>query len=252
MVAGKGIQLLKNAGCNVITGVLEEECRAHHKRFFTVQEKKRPFIILKWAATKDGFISPKLDLGLTSEISKKIKNNNPIWITNTYSQQLVHKWRSEEHAILVGTNTVIADNPRLNVRSWNGESPIRVILDRNLRIPENANVLDGSVKTIMITAKGKQQKANSKEQVVFEFIDFSKNLAKQICKVLYKHKIQSIIIEGGNQTLQTLIDESLWDEARVFKSDKTFEKGIKTPQFTKTYFKETHIKNDTLKIYKNA
>ena len=131
------MKVLKNAGINVIVGVLEDECKEHHKRFFTVQDKKRPFIILKWAETKDGFIAPI------------IRNEQaPVWISNQYSQQLVHKLRSEEHAILVGTNTVIADNPKLNVRSWTGNNPVRIVLDRSLRIPENYNVFDGSVKQL--------------------------------------------------------------------------------------------------------
>ncbi|MGK0422355.1 MAG: diaminohydroxyphosphoribosylaminopyrimidine deaminase, partial [Polaribacter sp.] len=124
LVAGKGVERLKNANIEVIVGVLEDECRIHHKRFFTVQEKKRPYIILKWAETKDGFVAP---------FSKN--ENKPVFISNTYSQQLVHKLRSKEHAILVGTNTVLADNPKLNVRSWFGKSPVRIVLDRTLRIP---------------------------------------------------------------------------------------------------------------------
>ena len=125
LVAGKGIDRLKKAGIQVVVGVLEDECKAHHKRFFTVQEKKRPYIILKWAETKDGFTAP-----LTKNEQK------PIWISNKISQQVVHKFRSEEQAILVGTNTVVADNPKLNIRSWSGNNPVRIVLDRNLRIPK--------------------------------------------------------------------------------------------------------------------
>lgn len=240
MVAGKGIQILKEAGCEVITGVLEKECKEHHRRFFTVQHKKRPYIILKWAATKDGFIAPLIK-----------EKQAPVWITNPYSQQLVHKWRSEEHAILVGTNTVIADNPKLNVRSWIGENPVRIVLDRKGRIPESANVLDGSVKTIVITENRREKIEERKKSLLFEFIDFSKNVAKQICEVLYKHKIQSVIIEGGRQTLQTFIDANLWDEARVFEGDKVFEEGVKTPKFKASCIETTSIKNDVLKKYKN-
>jgi diaminohydroxyphosphoribosylaminopyrimidine deaminase/5-amino-6-(5-phosphoribosylamino)uracil reductase len=245
LVAGKGVKRLKNANIEVIVGVLGEACRRHHKRFFTVQEKKRPYIILKWAETIDGFVAP---------ISKN--ENKPIFISNVYSQQLVHKLRSEEHAILVGTNTALADNPKLNVRSWCGENPIRIVLDRTLRIPENSHILDRSVQTIVLTEKSdpeketRKEKGNFKENLIFEQIDFSKNLAKQICSVLYKHNIQSLIVEGGTQTLQIFIAENLWDEALVFVGDKSFKEGVKSPKIKRKYTQE-HIKNDVLKRYSN-
>ena len=236
-VAGKGIKRLEDAGVNVIVGVLEDACKEHHKRFFTVQNKKRPYILLKWAETKDGFIAPE------TKTAQK-----PVWISNAFSQQLVHQLRSEEHAILVGTNTVIADNPKLNVRSWTGDSPIRIVLDQNLRIPSEANVYDGSVKTIVITApKRKSQK--HKEDIVFEPIDFSKNVAEQICEVLQKHQIMSVIIEGGTQTLQTFIDANLWDEAKVFVGDTNLEKGVSAPVLSAKKTTETSIKNDLLITY---
>jgi diaminohydroxyphosphoribosylaminopyrimidine deaminase/5-amino-6-(5-phosphoribosylamino)uracil reductase len=238
LVAGKGVSHLENAGINVIVGVLETECRMHHKRFFTVQENKRPYIILKWAETKDGFVAP---------ISKN--ENKPIFISNTYSQQLVHKLRSAEHAILVGTKTVLADNPKLNVRSWSGENPIRVVLDNTLRISKNSNILDGSVKTIVITA-AKDKNIVSSKNLIFEEIDFSKNIAKQVCEVLSKYQIQSLIVEGGTQTLQTFIDEKLWDEALVFVGNTSFVKGVKSPIITKE-FKEEFIESDVLKRYTN-
>lgn len=240
LVAGKGIERLKKAGINVIVGVLEHECKAHHKRFLTVQEKKRPYIILKWAETKDGFVAP-----LTRNEQK------PVWISNKISQQLVHKFRSEEHAILVGTNTVIADNPKLNVRSWFGKNPVRIVLDRSLRIPENSNVFDGSVKTIVITKAKENRNDQQSEALFFEVIDFNENIAEQICTVLQKHQIQSVIIEGGTKTLQTFIDANLWDEARIFTGDTFFEKGIKGPIFLAKIISETKIKNDILKIYNN-
>ena len=238
LVAGKGVSHLENAGINVIVGVLETECRMHHKRFFKVQENKRPYIILKWAETKDGFVAP---------ISKN--ENKPIFISNTYSQQLVHKLRSAEHAILVGTKTVLADNPKLNIRSWSGENPVRVVLDNTLRIPKNSNILDGSVKTIVITA-AKDKNIVSSKNLIFEEIDFSKNIAKQVCEVLSKYQIQSLIVEGGTQTLQTFIDEKLWDEAMVFVGNTSFVKGVKSPIITKE-FKEEFIENDILKRYTN-
>lgn len=248
LVAGKGITRLKNAEIEVVVGVLKDECRKHHKRFFTNQEKTRPYIILKWAETKDGFVAP-----LTKNEQK------PVWVSNKYSQQLVHKLRSKEHAILVGTNTVIADNPKLNVRSWSGQNPIRVVLDRNLRIPDNLNVFDGSVKTIVIceerSLKSKEGREFSQSkrnrELVFESINFSNNIAFQICEVLQKHNIQSIIIEGGSQILQTFINENLWDEANVFVGNAAFKKGICAPVFHKLIKEQINIKTDVLNIYRN-
>lgn len=239
LVAGKGIEKLKKAGINVLVGVLEKECFNHHRRFFTVQNKKRPYIILKWAETNDGFVAP-----LTKDKQK------PIWISNQYSQQLVHKWRSKEHAILVGTNTVIADNPSLTVRSWSGNNPVRVILDKHLRIPKNATVFDKTVKTIVLTEK-REGNPTVNENIYFEIIDFSCQVAKQICDVLQKHSIQSIIIEGGTQTLQTFIDDNLWDEARIFIGNKEFGKGIRGPKIKGRLEKKESIEKDVLNIYIN-
>ncbi|OSY89197.1 riboflavin biosynthesis protein RibD [Tenacibaculum holothuriorum] len=245
LVAGKGIERLKKAGCSVTVGVLEDECFKHHKRFFTVQNKKRPYIILKWAETKNGFIAPKIK-----------DEQKPVWISNAYSQQLVHKWRSEEHAILVGTNTVIVDNPSLTVRSWTGNNPIRIVIDRTLRIPQDVNVFNDQAKTIVICEK--KGELENRERISFEEIDFSKNIAQQICGVLMKNNIQSVIIEGGQQTLQTFIEENLWDEARIFIGESEFEDGIKAPVFSTalemiktTITSEEKIENDILRIYTN-
>ncbi|MUU76836.1 bifunctional diaminohydroxyphosphoribosylaminopyrimidine deaminase/5-amino-6-(5-phosphoribosylamino)uracil reductase RibD [Winogradskyella endarachnes] len=222
-VAGKGIAKLRASGCNVIVGVLEAECKTHHQRFFTFHNKKRPYIILKWAETADGFIAPL----------KKDKQK-PVWITNQYSRQLVHKWRAKEQAILVGTNTVIADNPSLTVRDWSGENPIRVVLDSTSKLDTDYAIFNEDAKTIRITS---------------ETIDFKKPIAIQIATLLYNDNINSVIIEGGSQTLQTFIDENLWDEARVFIGKTEFKSGIKAPQFSGNLISETTIKNDTLKLY---
>lgn len=236
LVAGKGIEKLKNAGCEVIVGVLEEECKKQHRRFFTFHNQKRPYIILKWAETLDGFIAPE------SRDERK-----PVWITNKASRQLVHQWRAEEHGILVGTKTAIEDNPKLNVRTWIGENPVRIVIDRELKIPKDSHVYDSSVKTIFIT----EEESHEEDSLFFEQIDFSKPLGIQICDVLFKHSIQSIIIEGGSRTLQTFIDENLWDEARVFKGKVEFEKGVKAPSFNKKEQSIQTIETDELKIYRN-
>jgi diaminohydroxyphosphoribosylaminopyrimidine deaminase/5-amino-6-(5-phosphoribosylamino)uracil reductase len=236
-VAGNGIIKLIEAGKNVQVGVLEAECNELNKRFFTFHQKKRPYVILKWAESKDGFISP-----LTKSEQK------PVWITNEFSRQLVHKWRSEEQAILVGTNTAINDNPKLDVRDWTGNNPIRIVLDQTNRIPKDSHLFNNQVKTIIFS--NSTTRINS-ENTIFEIIDFKQNLAEQILNVLYKHKIQSLIIEGGSKTLQTFIDQNLWDEARVFIGNQSFETGIKGPVLTLTNTINHSIENDLLLISRN-
>lgn len=217
-VAGKGIKKLMEAGCNVTIGVLEKECKDHHKRFFTFHNKKRPYIILKWAETNDGFIAP------TSRDEQK-----PVWITNQLSRQLVHKWRAEEQAILVGTNTVIKDNPSLTVRDWTGENPIRVVLDRNSLLSNAYTIFNNDAETLT----------------------FKDHTLIEVCDHLHQQNINSIIIEGGSKTLQLFIDEELWDEARIFKGKIDFKDGVKAPKFSGSLTSEEKILDDTLRIYKN-
>lgn len=233
-VAGRGIKKLIEAGANVTVGILEDECSELNKRFFTFHQKRRPYIILKWAESQDGFLAPE-----------KIENQDrkPIWITNTYSRQLVHKWRTEEQAILVGTNTVINDNPKLNARDWHGNSPARIVLDRNNRINKESFIFDDSVKTFIFS----NEKTNSStENTQFEAIDFSLNIVPQILEVLYQNQIQSVIIEGGRQTLQSFIDENLWDEARIFVGKTSFESGTKAPILSRKNSTKTNILSDEL------
>ena len=236
-VAGNGIKKLIEAGIQVTIGILEAECHELNKRFFTFHEKKRPYIILKWAETQDGFIAP---------LEKNEKK--PVWITNVYSRQLVHKWRTEEQAILVGTQTVIDDNPKLNARDWHGNNPIRLVLDQNNRIPEDGHIFDNRVKTILFS---KSKTKIEKENTIFEVIDFEQNIAEQIIKALYQHQIQSVIIEGGRQTLQTFIDTNLWDEARIFIGNVQFTAGTKAPILDKNPFEKYSIDNDELIISRN-
>lgn len=239
-VGGKGILHLQNNGCSVIVGVLEQECLNLNKRFFTFHNKKRPFIVLKWAETQNGFIDKLRDS--TSESS-------PNWISNIYSQQFVHKMRAEEQSVLVGTNTALNDNPKLNTRNWFGLNPVRIVLDKTLKIPSHYNFYDGSLKTIVITEKIPAKSLN--DNTCFEQIDFNEKLPKQICDVLYEHEIQSVIIEGGAQTLQTFIDDNLWDEAYVFVGNTKFENGIKAPELKKAPNELRKISDDTLNIYVN-
>lgn len=236
-VAGNGIKKLIEAGINVTVGILEEECNELNKRFFTFHQKKRPYIILKWAESQDGFIAPK-----------QKSENKPVWITNTYSRQLVHKWRSEEQAILVGTQTVIDDNPKLDVRDWTGESPIRLILDQNNRIPRNCHIFDSQHKTVVLC---KTTMNLDKENISFKGINFEENIAKKVVEFMYQHQIQSVIIEGGQQTLQTFIDTNLWDEARVFKGSIVFKEGTKAPVLNKNTFEKFLVIQDELLTYRN-
>ena len=239
-VAGKGIKRLKDSGCKVTVGVLEEKCREHHKRFITFHDKKRPYIILKWAETADGFIAPVKE--------KRTSNPQPYWITNTRSRQLVHKWRSEEQAVLVGTKTVIEDNPTLNVRKWKGKNPLRVVLDKDLKIPDDFRIMDAKIPTLILT--GIDEVLKYKQKVDYEVLDFSNELAEQITTLLFDKNKTSVIVEGGARTLQTFIDSNLWDEARVFTGNTTFKKGIQAPSFMGEIISKNKIGTDVLKIYK--
>lgn len=244
-VAGNGIKKLMEAGINVTAGILETECNELNKRFFTFHEKKRPYIILKWAESQDGYIAP---LTLRQAQDDDIKNRKPVWITNEFSRQLVHKWRSEEQAILVGTQTVIDDNPKLDVRDWTGNNPVRIVLDQNNRIPKDSHIFNNQVKTIVFS---KSNTSINKENGNFEVIDFGQNMAQQIIDVLHQHQIQSVIIEGGQQTMQTFIDENLWDEARIFIGNNSFETGIKAPIIALKNNTKHAVRNDTLIISRN-
>ena len=237
-VAGKGTEMMRNAGINVKIGVLEKESRELNKRFFTFHEKKRPYIILKWARTIDGFID--FERKATSPIK-------PNWITDKYTRMSVHKWRTEEQAIMVATNTAEKDNPKLNVRDWSGNQPIRIVLDRTLRLKPDLNLFDGSQTTLVITEKQKKDKHN----VEYFQIKFDPDFYSSFFKYLYGRGIQSIFIEGGSQFLQNLIDQNYWDEAREFVGDVIFFKGVKTPTIHLQPKKKEIISGSKLLTYRN-
>ncbi|MGM0636314.1 MAG: bifunctional diaminohydroxyphosphoribosylaminopyrimidine deaminase/5-amino-6-(5-phosphoribosylamino)uracil reductase RibD [Bacteroidota bacterium] len=244
-VAGKGIKKLIDAGCEVVVGVLEEKCQQLNKRFLCFYQKKRPYIILKWAESIDGFLSPFV-------FPEKNKNNAPVWITNSHSKQLVHRWRSQENSILIGSNTAIADNAKLNTRLWKGASPTRIIIDQKLSVPTTHFVHDQSVKTIFITdKKTHSDRIIENDHLKIERINFNDNLPKQICNILYNNSIQSVIIEGGRQTLQAFIDYNTWDEARIFTGDKIFKQGTKAPKINKNIHHQNKILTDQLKLIYN-
>ena len=233
-VSGKGIDKLRNSGCEVFQGVLEKESDFLNRRFFTFHQKKRPYIILKWAKTEDHFIS--------------LENNKNIpeifWITNAISRQKVHQWRSEEAAILIGVQTAIDDDPKLTTRNWNGNNPLRMILDPNNRTPITTHLKKDTNSCLFFNIQLNDLADNLKKSIVLKPYSLI-NLLKHC----YKIKIQSIIIEGGGKTIQSFIDNDLWDESRVFTSPKKISKGIKAPTLNKKYSFKEMIDKDELKYY---
>jgi len=238
LVKGTGIDRLRENGVKVVTGILDKESREMNRRFNTFHEKKRPFIILKWAQTSDGFI----DI-----IRKKDNSVQPTWITDEYCRRMVHKWRSEEAAIMVGTETAIKDNPRLDVRSWKGKNPLRIVLDQNLRLPESLNLFDSSIPTIVFTAKQKSGKKN----IEYLQLDFEADVMQQVLENLYQKGIQSIFVEGGKKLLSSFINQNLWDEARVFTGPMDFRDGIKAPEFPFKPGEKHKAGNSILEIFHN-
>ena len=213
LVNGGGIKYLNNKGVKVKVGVLENECRELHKRFFTYQNKKRPYIILKWAETSDGFISP-------------LKNNTgrPFWISNKYTRQIVHKWRSQENAILVGSKTYITDNPILDSRNWNKNNPQRFIIAGNNKIQSKR----------------------------FDIIRHDKTLSvDNINQILFEKNIQSILVEGGKKTLETFIKSGCWDEARIIKNEKKINNGIRSPILNSKINNVHKVDDDLIQTYFN-
>ena len=212
-VDGKGIQKLRAAGVEVVVGVLEKECQELNRRFFTSVNLKRPYVILKWAQSIDGYID---------------KDCKPVRISNHQTEILNHKWRSEEDAILVGYNTALRDNPSLTNRLWAGKNPLRVVLDRDLKLPRDLKLFDGAARTVVFT--GKEVEADLSGVTVAK-IDFERDdVAAQVLSALYEMKVQSLIIEGGANTHRKFIDAGLWDEARIFVADVTFGSGTKAAE----------------------
>lgn len=217
-VDGRGIQMLQNAGIEVQTGVLEDEGWHLNRRFFTFHSKRRPFIILKWAESADGFIAGK--------------NGSPIAISTPESIRYVHKMRAEETGILVGTQTALNDNPSLTVRHWAGENPTRVVLDRNLVVPVGNKCFSSDAPTILITEKADNGKYPTNVKVVSLPFDEKGVDLDALMTCLYENNIQSLIVEGGAKTLQSFIDAGLWDEARVEKNPRLHVyDGVKSPVF---------------------
>ena len=244
-VDGKGIEKLKAAGVVVELGILEKECIALNKRFFTFHKQQRPYIILKWAETADGFIAT---LNPPEGGTLRGSDSSRLFISNEYSNRLVHKWRSEEAAILVGTNTALLDNPELTTRLWPGTSPIRLVLDLNLRLPSSLKLFDGKHKTIVFN----KQKHEEQEILFYYKINGDKGIIQQVLNALYNLKIQSVLVEGGATLLQSFIEEGLWDEARIIKSSALkIQGGLAAPVLTNEIkIDQQIIKTDKIEIYR--
>ena len=213
-VCGQGILKLKKTGIEVLTGVLEQQCRELNHRFYTFHEKKRPYVILKWAQTKDGYI----------DIAPLLKpSSRGLWITNDLCRRVVHKWRAQEDSILVGTNTALNDNPSLTTRDWPGKNPLRLTIDNSLKLNDGTTLLDDSTETIVFSKTSKQYGNNT------SYVDIEDSSPSSILAYLYSRNIQSIIIEGGSMLLQSFINDKMWDEARVFVGTSYFIEGVKAP-----------------------
>lgn len=233
LVGGKGIERLEKVGIKVVSNLYEKQVREHNVRFFTSIEKQRPYVILKWAQTADGYVARE--------------NFDSKWISNEQSRSLVHQWRAEEDAILVGKNTAKYDNPTLNVRSWSGKDPLRLVIDLNLELSSDLKLFDGSIPTVVYNTK----QSLDQGQLIYQKVD-SENLVSEILKDLHSRKIQSVIIEGGAATLASFINTGLWDEARIFTSQTEFKNGIKAPLILGNLVGLEVVAGDELEIYRNS
>jgi diaminohydroxyphosphoribosylaminopyrimidine deaminase/5-amino-6-(5-phosphoribosylamino)uracil reductase len=231
-VNGKGKKILQDGGIETISGILENECRELNKRFFTFHEKKRPYLILKWAESADAFLD---------------KDFKPTKISNELASQFVHQIRSEEHAILVGTQTALIDNPSLTTRLIEGRNPVRILIDFDLKVPRDFNIYNNEAPTLVFNSKKDSEEDNVK------FIKISKkNSLQNLMQKLHEQQIQSLIVEGGSYTLQQFIEANLWDEAIVIKNDNLFLKnGTKAPVLKSPASHCITIKDNTLYSYFN-
>ncbi|PKF72312.1 bifunctional diaminohydroxyphosphoribosylaminopyrimidine deaminase/5-amino-6-(5-phosphoribosylamino)uracil reductase RibD [Chryseobacterium sp. PMSZPI] len=229
-VNGKGKKIIQDAGIEAVSGILENECIELNKRFFTYHEKKRPYIILKWAESGDGFLD---------------KDFKPTAISNALANQFVHQLRANEHAILVGTQTALHDNPSLTVRNTEGINPVRILIDFDLKVPGNYNIFNNEARTLVLNSIKEGNEGH------IQFIKIEKdNFLADLMNALYKEQIQSVIIEGGRFTLQQFIDAKLWDEAIVIKSeDLKLENGTKAPEFNHTAHKTENYRDNTISFF---
>ena len=234
LVSGRGIDILKNTGIDVVTGVCEAEGQWVNRRFFTFHQQKRPYIVLKWAQTTDGFIAPE--------------DRSRSQITNGQSNRLVHKWRTEEAAIMVGATTAINDDPQLTARLWAGKQPLRIAISRNANIPSTHHLFDNSAETWIIN----EDKDDIINTVRYIQLSFGDQLLNEVMALLHQQKLTSLIVEGGAALLNSFINAGLWDEARVFTGNKEIGSGLTAPQLTNsTNTLTTHLNDDRLEVFVN-
>lgn len=236
-VDGKGIERLKSAGIEVITGILEEEGRWLNRRFFTFHEKKRPYVILKFAQTIDGFLDGNRSDDDEAEALK---------ISGSQMNQIVHKWRSEEASILVGKNTVLLDNPSLTTRLWPGKNPLRLVIDPELEVPETKAVMSDGNHTWIFNARRDEYCEN---KLCFIQINDPSDFHSEILTYLHKSDIQSVIIEGGAATLSRFIEANVWDEARIITGNMRIGSGVTAPEFQGKLIASNHFGADLLQVY---
>jgi diaminohydroxyphosphoribosylaminopyrimidine deaminase/5-amino-6-(5-phosphoribosylamino)uracil reductase len=234
IVAGKGIKKLRDAGVDVVENILQKECDELNKRFFAFHRKKRPYIILKIAQSADDFMAAN--------------EAKQVWMTNDLSKRLSHRWRAEEQAILVGTNTALIDNPSLTTRLWDGKNPMRILIDKTNRVPLGQNIFSADANTIVVN----ESQEKTKENIVWTKADFNKNLVEQILKILSEKNIQSLIVEGGPFTIQQFIDANLWDEARVITAPILLGSGKASPVFSGTLFDSFSLLHDKVELWQNV
>ncbi len=232
LVAGRGLAKLRAAGITVETGILTEQGRELNRRFFTQIEQQRPYIVLKWAETLDDFMGGP--------------GSQPVAISGSLAQRLVHRWRTEEDAIMVGTTTAHNDNPRLNVRLWNGRNPTRIVIDKAGQLPASLHIFDGSQQTLCYT----YQPARTEGPTAFIQLSEHDMLLPRIMTDLHKRGIQSVLVEGGAALLNSLIEAGLWDEMRVFRSPKMLNEGVKAPTVRGKLMRREMIGNDELSVYR--
>ncbi len=229
-VSGRGIRMLQDAGIEVKVGVIPEECKAINKAFYCKQELQRPYVCLKWAQTSDGYIDIKREKG---------DGKAPLSISSSLGRVAVHELRSRYASILVGWNTAMLDDPKLDIRFWSGKDPLRVVIDRDNSLAKDLNLLDGSAQTLVITSE--HPEGTILENVNYEVIDFDKDVEVQILSKLAYRGVDSLLVEGGAKTLQGFIDNGLWDEARIEYGNKTIGDGIEAPSIKGTYRKDYKI-----------
>lgn len=236
-VNGSGIEKLRNAGVEIVLGDWQNECKDFNKRFFTFHQRQRPFIVLKWAQSANNRIS----------FANQHNSDERLFISNEFTNRLVHKWRSEEAAIMIGRNTALVDNPSLTNRLWHGRNPARIVIDKNLQLSQALHIFNHEARTFIFN----QIKDDQKDNLHFIKISFAQNTLQQVLHQCFLHNIQSILVEGGTQLIQSFIDENLWDECSVINNEQLIiNNGLSAPSINNAIFVKTeYLMNDRIDYY---